>query len=193
MRDRKAAVRFARAFFYDAQQRNAVAQAGRDLATLGEYARQVPELTEFLAHPLVPADAKKRLCREQFGQVIAPEQMAFLDLLIDRKRAALLPDIIKCFRALVEDHARIVRAEVWSATPLTSEEQERIRRAVAAAFDGEPVLDVQVRPELIGGVRVRVKDAVVDGSIRTALKVLAADLKAGALPSAAAGRQGPGD
>jgi len=193
MRNRKAAVRFGRAFFYDAQQRDAVAQAGRDLATLGAYARQVPDLTEFLAHPLVPAEAKKRFCREQLGYVIAPQQMAFLDLLIDRKQAALLTDIIEYFRALVDDHAGIIRTEVWSATPLTDEEEERIRRAVAAAFEGEPILNVQVHPELIGGVRVRVKDAVVDGSIRTALKVLAADLKAGALPSAAAGGEGPGD
>jgi F-type H+-transporting ATPase subunit delta len=192
MRDRKAAVRFARAFFAEAGQRDAVQQAGRDLAALGAIARQVPELTGFLAHPLVPAEAKKQLCREHLGQVIAPGQMAFLDLLIDRERVALLPDIIECFQALVDDHARVIRAEVWSAAPLTDQERERLGRAIAAAFGGEPVLEVQVRAELIGGMRVRVRDTVVDGSIRTSLRVLAADLKAGPLPGAAGG-ESPAD
>jgi F-type H+-transporting ATPase subunit delta len=178
MRDRKAAVRFARAFFEDAHQRNAIEQAGRDLATLGAIARQVPELVAFLAHPLVAAEEKKQLLREQLGGLVQPEPMAYIDLLIDRKRAALLPGIVEHFQALVDDHARVVRADVWSATPLSPVDEGRLQAAIARAFGGEPVLSVWVRPELIGGVRVRVKDTVLDGSIRAALKALSADLKA---------------
>jgi F-type H+-transporting ATPase subunit delta len=193
MHDRKAAVRFARAFFYDAQQRDAVEQAGRELALLGECVRRVPELIAFLAHPLVPAETKRDLCREQLGQFMALEQLSFLDLLIERERAALLPAAIGNFQVLVDDWARVIRAQVWTAVPLTPEEQERLRQAVAAAFDGAPVLSLSVEPGLVGGVVVRVKDTVLDGSLRTALRLLSADLKAGAAPLPTGGEAGPGD
>ncbi len=190
MRDRKAAVRFARAFFSEALQRDAVPQAGRELARLGETVRQVPELVEFLANPLVAAETKRGLCREQLGSLLAPEQFSLLDLLIDRRRGALLPDVIDTFLTLVDDHARLIRARVWTATALTPEEQERLRQAIAAAFDGEPVLTVSVDPGLVGGLVVRVKDTVVDGSLRTALRVLSAELKSGAAPLPVSGDEG---
>jgi F-type H+-transporting ATPase subunit delta len=152
--------------------------ARRDLAHIGELVRAVPELVGFLAHPLVPAEDKKALCRKHFGPMIQPEQLTLLDLLVDKKRAGLLPDVVECFGGLVDDHQGVIKAEVWAAVPLTSQEETRLRAALAAAFHADPVVTVAVHPELIGGLRVRVKDTVIDGSIRTALKMLSEHLKA---------------
>jgi len=125
----------------------------------------------------VAPDRKRELCRKYLGSLVEPEQLGFLELLIDRRRVALLPEIASLFAEMVDDYQGIIRAQVRSAVPLTQEEQDRLSRALAAVFGGRPVLSLQVRPELIGGVSVRVKDALIDGSVRMSLNVLAADLR----------------
>jgi len=178
MRDRKAAARYARALFEDALARNAVSEAADDLALLNEVWQQNPELVVVLAHPLVALERKRELCREHLAPRVRPEQMQFVDLLVRRRRAQMLPEIYESFQGLVDDHQGIVRAGVRSAAPLTEDEQARLSQAIAAVFGGTPVISTQVRPELIGGVTVRVKDSVIDGSVRTSLDRLAADLRA---------------
>jgi F-type H+-transporting ATPase subunit delta len=187
MRDRKAAVRFAKALFYEALHHDEIDQAVGDLSTIKAICGQIPDVVEFLGHPLVPDDRKKQLCREHLGALIQPEQMRFLELLIDRQRVQLLPDIVDCFGALVDDHRGIVRAQVRSAVPLTEGERARLNAAVASLFGGQPLLDIRVHPELIGGMTVRVKDAVLDGSVRKSLDVLRADLQAASLEQPATG------
>ncbi|MBM3477111.1 MAG: ATP synthase F1 subunit delta [Armatimonadetes bacterium] len=178
MRDRKAAMRYARALFEDALARKAVGEAAEDLALLNGVWQQSPQLVALLAHPLVELERKRELCREHLAPRVRPEHMHFVDLLVQRRRAKMLPAIYEAFRGLVDDHQGIVRAGVWSAAPLTEDEQARLARAIAAVFGGTPVMSAHVRPDLIGGVTVRVKDAVIDGSVRTSLDMLAADLRA---------------
>ena len=192
MRDRKAAVRFARAFFDQARDRGKIDQAARDLAAVKAICIQIPDVVRFMDHPLVPDERKKQICREHLGAHVQPEQLRFLDLLIDRRRVALLPDIVSHFQALVDDHQGIVRATVQSAVPLTDEEKGRLQSAVAGLFGGEPILHISVHPELIGGLTLRVRDAVLDGSVRKSLDVLRGDLQAVSLDKSAPGDH-PGD
>lgn len=187
MRDHKAAVRYARAFFEDAHEREAVDEAVRDLQTLRVIWGQSADLVKFLGHPMVGAERKKQVVREQFADVVAEGSLRFLDLLIDRQRAELLPDAAVVFQGLVDDHRGVVRARVRAAVPLTKEEQAQLIGILARTFGGSPTVVVETRPELIGGLTVRVKDTYIDGSVRTSLDVLAADLRAASLtPTAAA-------
>jgi F-type H+-transporting ATPase subunit delta len=185
MRDRKAAARYAKALFEDALARQAVDEAAEDLALLDDVHRRSPELAALLSHPLVALERKRELCQSHLGARLRPAQMDFLDLLIQRRRVELLPEIADVFQTLVDDHRGIIRAGVWSAAPLTEAEVARLTQAVAAIFGGQPVIKMQVHPELIGGVTVRVKDSVLDGSVRTSLDVLAGDLRAVSLDMAA--------
>jgi len=181
MRGSKVAARYARAFFQDALARNAVDQAAADLALLKAVWQANPEVVALLGNPLIPPERKRELCREALATVVRAEQRQFLDLLIERRRVGLLPEVHDLFQELVDDHRSVVRAEVCSAAPLTEAETLALRGAVAQVFGGTPVLETRVQPELIGGVTVRVKDAVLDGSVRKSLDMLAARLKAVAL------------
>ncbi|MBM4321148.1 MAG: ATP synthase F1 subunit delta, partial [Deltaproteobacteria bacterium] len=140
MRDRKAAARYAKALFEDALARQAVDEAAADLALLHEVQRQSPDFVALLGHPLVAAERKRELCREHLGSRLRPEQLSFLDLLVERRRVDLLPEIAERFQQLVDDHRGIVRAGVWSAAPLTAEETARLSGAIAAVFGGQPVI-----------------------------------------------------
>ncbi|HUW11307.1 MAG TPA: ATP synthase F1 subunit delta [Anaerolineae bacterium] len=67
-------------------------------------------------------------------------------------------------------------ARVSSAVPLTDEEQAALGEKLKARFGQALNLRFEVEPSLLGGVRVRVGDEVIDGSVKSKLDALAQSL-----------------
>jgi F-type H+-transporting ATPase subunit delta len=59
-----------------------------------------------------------------------------------------------------------------TAAPLSTELASRIRIALRGKLEGEPVLELQSDPKLIGGAVLRLGDTVYDGSIANQLQIL---------------------
>jgi len=67
-------------------------------------------------------------------------------------------------------------ARVSSAVPLTDQEQAALGEKLKARFGQALNLRFEVEPSLLGGVRVRVGDEVIDGSVKSKLDALAQSL-----------------
>ncbi len=65
-----------------------------------------------------------------------------------------------------------VPALVRVAVPLRPEEKEALTRVLSRLAGGPVELKVEVTPEIIGGVWVRVGDKVIDGTLRRRLEAL---------------------
>ena len=83
--------------------------------------------------------------------------------------------------AILQAFARLVRLElerrhavIESAVPLAESEAARLRDDLVKTHGDDLTFDAVVRPELIGGLRVRVGSDVWDGSVRTRLEALPA-------------------
>ena len=70
-----------------------------------------------------------------------------------------------------------VTAQVTSALPLTSAEQEMVKKDIAAKMGGATSVVFKVDPGILGGLVVRVGDKIVDGSVAGKLEGLRASLK----------------
>jgi len=68
-------------------------------------------------------------------------------------------------------------AEVTSALPLTSTEQEAIQQDLSVQLGGAPSVAFKVDPNILGGVVVRVGDKILDGSVAGKLEGLRASLR----------------
>ena len=68
-------------------------------------------------------------------------------------------------------------AEVTSALPLTSDEQETVKRDVLARMGGTGTVVFRVDPSILGGLVIRVGDRVVDGSVAGQLEELRQNLR----------------
>ena len=64
------------------------------------------------------------------------------------------------------------RVLVSTAEPLDADSEQAIVQEIKNRLHLQPLLDKQVRPELIGGLVLRVGDRVFDGSIATQLEKL---------------------
>ena len=120
---------------------------------------------------------RDKMLSELRGQIAALAIAASNKLIgesLDRQRQeALIADFFAKVPAEVRSGLAGVtgEAEVVSAVPLTPDEQARVKRELALTQ-----ANFRVDPKLLGGLRVRVGDKVVDGSVAGQLESLHASL-----------------
>jgi F-type H+-transporting ATPase subunit delta len=56
-------------------------------------------------------------------------------------------------------------ATVTATVPLTEEQRDRLAAALRRIYGAELHLNVQLDPDLVGGIRVEIGDEVIDGSV----------------------------
>jgi F-type H+-transporting ATPase subunit delta len=174
---RSAALRYAKALFGLAQETGAVDSVRGELDRIADALETVPALEDVLVLPMYPA-AERRAALKQLAVPlgISPLLTHFLSFLIDQRRTRDLAAIHDDYVRLAEEAAGRVRGEVVSATPLDPAQLDRIRGALARRLGRELELAIRVDPALLGGLVARVGDLVFDGSLRTQLAQLRAQL-----------------
>ena len=130
----------------------------------------------FLLDPQVnPADRRKVL-EGALMQRVTPGVRVFADLLLRKKRLAMIGAIAHEFQAIVERVKGLERAIVVSAVPLEDAERQRLHGELERVTGRKIVLDTQVDASLVGGAYVRIGDRVIDRSVKTLLASLAHQL-----------------
>jgi F-type H+-transporting ATPase subunit delta len=162
----------------------ALLEAGKsrgDLSDLSQRAewllalwQETPRLQAFFSHPGIEKKEKHAFLKRCFFNDI-PEELFrnFLSVLVDKNRLGHLESILKAFQENVDLENGIQRARVYSALTLDSVAREEIATALSKRFSGNVILDEELDPSLIGGIRIVVGDQVFDGSCQNYLKTLA--------------------
>jgi F-type H+-transporting ATPase subunit delta len=172
MIERTIARRYATALLALADREKSVEAVESELLALAEAWRRTPDFRKALTHPLIAPKEKKDFLRKAapgMSKLLAE----FLDRLIDKKRAGCLPEIADVFDDLADQYAGVVRMTVETAAPLSDAQRSKLHGRLSALAPGRKIeMESKVAPELLGGVRVRIRDTVVDGSVAGRLKGL---------------------
>ncbi|MFS8861073.1 ATP synthase F1 subunit delta [Synechococcus sp. B60.1] len=148
-----------------------------DIRFMAAVLQATPELGQFLASPLIKAEAKKNLLQQVFADQIHPLLLNALKLLSDRRRIMFLEAVCRRFLELQRKLQNIVLAEVTTAVPLTEAQQQSIRERVRDFTQARGVeLQIAQDPTLLGGVIIKIGSQVIDLSLRGQLRRLALQL-----------------
>ena len=178
MVDRTVARRYAEAFVNALEKSDRLSVGLEELDQVSGMVGQSKELQRFLGSPEIGPEDKERVLDRALAAGAAPEMMGLLRLLLKKDRVENLQVISEEARELSEARQGIVRGEVTTAHPISSQETERLAQAVGKAMGKRVILDREVDPSLIGGVRVAVGGALLDGSVRAQLEKVREQLKA---------------
>lgn len=102
---------------------------------------------------------------------------SFIELLASHRVLAQSDKIIKAFEKYLYEQENIKSVEVRTARSLTEHERQEIFNHLKNILNKEIIIKESVDRELIGGVIVKYDDTVIDGSIKSRLKLLADSLK----------------
>jgi F-type H+-transporting ATPase subunit delta len=138
------------------------------------------QLAQVISNPVYSTANRRNVLQAVLEKTETPKVIsAFLMLLFDKGRIVFLPGIYEYYNKLADEAKGIVKADLVSASELTSEVYEQIRGALSKLTGKEVVLEAKQDPALIGGVVTRIGDLVLDGSVRTQLQNMRESLKRG--------------
>ena len=170
VRDIRAARRYACALFSAAQKQNKLEQIEKDMTALIELKQQSPAFRQMWESPQVPAGRKRELLRTMFEGNIDSLMLSFLRLLVDKRREDILEAVDQELRQQADTSRHVIRAEATFAVPPTSEEEQGLVRSLEQRTGESVILTIDVNPDILGGVIVRMQDNIIDGSVRGSLE-----------------------
>ena len=151
---------------------NAALQA---VATL--YAENT-DVVDALTNPLYPIELREKVMAGVVKSMDVDTVMGnFLNLLVEKKRADILPEIAEEFKVMVDEAQNISHGTVISAVELSDELHNKIQDTLEKLTGKKVELTTSVDPTIIGGIIAKVGDLVLDGSIKTQLAGLKESIK----------------
>jgi F-type H+-transporting ATPase subunit delta len=131
-----------------------------------------------LINPLYNKNERKKVLTSVLKATKLSDVMkSFLILLFDKGRISFLRDIASFYKDLADELQGVVKANIISATALSSNAIGKIKKALSKKFGKNIVLNVEQDPNLIGGIVTKIGDLVLDGSVKTQLMNLKETLK----------------
>lgn len=131
-----------------------------------------PAYLAFLSSPAVPKEERLAALRAAFEQAVPKTVLSFICLLCENGRLAELARCAEVFDELYRESQKVTTAQVTSAVPLDSEQQARLREALAKQTGHTVKLHCTVDTTLLGGVVVELDGKRLDGSVKRRLQVL---------------------
>ena len=156
---------YASALFEAAQEQGRLAAVREELGDFLAAADSVPELGALLENPEVDSDTKAGVVRDLLAE--GDELVRnFLLLVVEKGRAAELPEIAREFDQLVARAEGRLEVELTTAVELSDDEASDILRQIESASGRRIEATRSVDPDLIGGFILQAGTFRVDASVR---------------------------
>jgi F-type H+-transporting ATPase subunit delta len=152
-------------------------QVGQQLDAVAAVAAD-PQARQFADSPKVGVDQVFDLINAVSKQQLSPSVANLLRAVIENGRLAALPEVAVQFHALANARSGVSDATVYSAFPIDGSQLGGVVEALEKRFARKLNVNVQVEPELIGGIRVVVGDEVLDTSVKARLEQMKVALTA---------------
>jgi len=171
--------RYAKALFSLGKEQGRIEEYSELLSSLAAlYDESTGGLGEALTNPLYPLEARQKMMAQIAEKAQADDVMTgFLKLLVEKKRANILPDIAEEVKVMVDLDQNISHGSVVSAVELDSDLEAKIQATLEKITGNKVILQTEVDPTIIGGIIAKVGDLVLDGSIKTQLNGLKESIK----------------
>lgn len=138
----------------------------RDLKLATNEINSSPDLQIALHHPAVPPNEKKDMIVKLFKERTNDLTLRLLELLCDRRRIDLLPQIEQEYQKILCDKQNILAGTLVSAEKMNPADVENIKNKLNSKYGKSIELQEVVDKSLLGGFVLRLGDEVIDGSLK---------------------------
>lgn len=160
----------------DAGGQEKIIEVGGELEQICELARADHTFREFLVSPILDANQRSESIRRIFNDRITDLALRFLLVLNNKLRLGHLETINFAYERLVQESYGRVEVDLITPGPLGDEQVQVIKQRIQQAIGKEPVLHCYTEPDMLGGLKLRIGDQLIDGSVATRLRRLRQNL-----------------
>lgn len=177
MLNKSVARRYAEALFSLAKESNKIDEFQAEMEKVVAALAEVPEFKGYLEHLLIPAKDKKEVVKQIFADQLSQTTLNFVFVLIDKRREGYLEVIVDEYKAMADESKNITKADLISAKEISSDEVQALAGTLSASTGKVVQLNQVVDESLIGGVKLRIGDRIIDATVAKRLEMLREQLK----------------
>ncbi len=164
--------RYAKALMELVESKNAFDTVAKDMEFALNTLKDSRELRKTIASPIIDPQKKISILTEIFQSRISEISLNFLKFIIEKNRDNLFTDIVSRFIELRDEKLGIINITVTTAVELPDVEKQKMESKLSE-FSGKKVrAKYKVDERIIGGFTVKLKDTVIDASVKNQLKTL---------------------
>ncbi|MCM3040981.1 F0F1 ATP synthase subunit delta [Paenibacillus motobuensis] len=163
--------RYAKALYEIALQDGRTVEVEQELQTLVS-ALNDESVQKFLLSPNISRSEKWNVLEGVLGDKLSKPVVSMARLLVERERTDVLLDILDAYVKITGEALGLADAIVYTAHPLTDEEQRAIESEFGAMLNKKIRVQSHIDKELLGGIKVRIGDVIYDGSLSGKLERL---------------------
>lgn len=158
----------------------AFAQGGRakveevmdELEQIVELTRVHPRFGDLLASPAVGVDARAKSLTSILRGHVSDTTLRFMLVLNEKGRIGSIGGVCESLDEIVQQQFGLVEVDIFTAEPATPDMVRGLSDRLARALGKSVVVHTYTEPDMIGGVKIKIGDQLLDGSIATQLRKL---------------------
>jgi len=175
-------IRYAKAFFLLAKEKNLTVELRKDAKIIANVCETSSDFIILLESPVVKTSNKVKALKSIFEGKVNPLMVNFLILITENNREKYIPGIFRNLEDLYRQEEGIKSVVLTSAQPMDEAVVLQIGKILEKELNAKVEMTQKVNEELIGGYVVRFDDKQYDASIATQIKkikekLLQTDLK----------------
>ena len=172
----RVAIRYSKALFELALEQNLIEDVRQDLMLIREVCQNNPDFQQTLNNPLIEENVRLKIFEELFKTRINPMTYTFLQLLSRKRRSSFLLEMIDDYLQRVLEHQGILSCLLITPTAVETNQIEIIKERIEKLTQKSVICNSQIDDTVIGGFIIKIKDMVIDLSIKTLLEKLRTQL-----------------
>ena len=147
-------------------------EIGGQLRDIRQILDNEPLVAQVFSDPSITESERATVLTRAFEGRVNPLLMKFLNLLNAKGRLSGLSSMAGAYDDLLDEKLGKVEVDVTVAQRLDSQTLENVRQKVSSVLKRDAVVHQYIDPDIIGGLILRVRDQLIDGSVRTQLAQL---------------------
>ena len=172
MKESRASIRYAKALLRLSVEQNTLEDSYNDMVLLYNLCLESKDLSLLLKSPIVKTDHKQKIFDQIFGNKTSKTGMAFIKIILAKKREYILAEIAKGFIGLYKTHKNIETATVTTAAPISEDLKTKIISYIKTNTKKKVELEEVVDKKIIGGAIIRMAGKQLDASISSEISEL---------------------
>ena len=168
---------YALSLFSLAREQDRVDDYGECLEEVRSIVSEHPDWLTLIHSPALPLEERPSLIDKAWGHLEVKEVLYFLKLLCEKGQILGLQSSVAEFFLLEKEWKKRVPVEVRFASPITEEQKTKLEEKLRIITGKIPEITYREDPSLIGGIRVQIEDAVLDGSLSAKIGALKGVIK----------------
>ena len=168
--------KYGQSLYNVAIQKEELTDVNNRLDLIVEILESIPEFDQLFQSNQTTTENKLKILKNVLKDEITSLELELISDILDNSNISILPEISRYFKHLVEKNSSIINMTITSAVDLSVNEVDKIKSSVESKLNKKIDATTEIDTNLIGGIKLRIGNTLIDNSISRRLNLLKSKL-----------------